>query len=1290
MPKTPGEFLVENYPDEFSGRDPSDVDQSIRAKLIDPVARPKMLATLRRDIGKLDGMDDATVLMDTLGRIEAKRTTKAPPDPARARVIQDQQRLGKGAAGYSQSMAQQAELANPGNDAWKAPPDVLAHSREIAASTLTPRDVVQPRVQGDATRGIPAQYERFEDMKADAAKHGLRIVQAHSGVLGSRVPAVQLVDAGNNTVAQLNPAASFHAPDVEGLPRANLGEITGQGSTLQQALTETARDVYDPKTGQWFRGADPRTGKTDVTGAVNPLSRAQGYGFREYGMDLGGRQTDNKSWKVANVLASPLAYGLGAVDKAEEWLSSAAARAAEAGAGVRPWETASSSDPSVFRQLEQGNREEAEKYFGAGRQLLENAGVVGNSAVPDTPEATAEANRGLGATMGEALSMRVPTGGDMLVKAAAPLVAKGVGATARGASRLVEKAAPDLHAGVVGFFSSLPAATTVGRDAADVFKGAQAAGRNSGDLAEMEFVSRARDALQRVMPEDKVDDALREAKGAWHSVEARKALSPEGKAAVEALQPMHEEAFRAMFGTKFPYNPMHVFRGQRATKNARVLESARMADAAEDVALYQDEVVKDVGRTHFGPHQRGGAVPGWDSIKGPAELREARSWKDTQKMLQDRAAERGIGSPGGWRPLEKAEFSRAAEEMEDLDMLSGMAKTYRMGAEARGLRERSVADTFFKNIQTLKKEAPGSYMPVDQRFGRSVDDLFAKAPDGKRLVEVNAYRDAVKGGRNLLAPEVSAELAKADEVVLRGVVDRTGDVDQLIKATDPKRQRVVFVPGLAPGMDGMVMPRVHALALQQAGSTTAMERTAAHFASTMDKVLGLTQLNYAITKGNPGFEARNRISELWRMSVDDADSLSDANRELVQRVLNARPGEPTTYGRLHAELISLGGLGKGFIEDVRGGRGSVNPGPVWLPSGARKVLNAPAKAADAAQDLLVNDSIRRGLFPKLPKGYTVEDGFRAAVMLNEIQKGTPAVSAAAHMKRLLIDYGDYNAAERFAKPFIPFIKYYTGATEGAVAVAMKNPRRFARVYDMARIVERWDTEFEGGGRPLNQKLKSTADVLGASPLVQEGDSITALRPETTAAEAANQLELLQSGLGGLTGDEPERGLGANLGPLWSGLADLAGGISTATGRSTVGLGPKELDLARSEGAWSGPQQALWAYQQRQAGLIPQTKDDKLALAKDLLRYMPVASRVGDAPWLRLAGGVGTGQSNPASRSDEALEAQLRRGIRSMVTGLRSSTITPSSEMLKQQRLKKQPTSRRDVYIQNVRQGKVTP
>lgn len=1284
--KTPGEALVQGFPDEFDPGAADSIDQDLRARLIDPARRGSTLQKLRARLTNYDNVPDDAVMMDVIGRIDAKRQPQ-PLDPQEARESQEGLRQKKLAHGYGTSLKQAAKLRGGGE--MDAPPETLEKSDAILRGQLTPADTANgARVQG---RGeIPAMAERIEDLQEAVKKDPrLKIVQANTGRLSKFFPNVQLQDAGNNTISQLNPAASFQAEQVAGMPKANLGEITGAGSTFQQALTETARDVYDPKTGKWFRGMDPKTANLGKDGTGNPLSRAQGYGFREYGMDVGARQTDDTtSWKVANLLAAPAAAALSGVDKMEEGIF----RAIDA---ARPWETVKSpgQEPSVWGRLAQENKEESQKYWNAAGQLVENTGWFGDkrNAVPDTPEATAEANRGLGATMGEALSMKVPTGGDKLVQAVAPVVAKGVGAGAREVSKAAERFAPELHSKVVGVFSSLPAGTALDKGSTNVFKGAQAAAKNAGDLAEVGFATEAREAVESALAgrtPQQIEAALEEAKRGWNSVAARRAMSPDAKVVVDTLQPFHERAFRSMFGDSFPYNPTHVFRGQRATKAAKVLETSRAQDAAADVALQQDEVIKDVGKTHMGPIQQG-AVPGWDKIQGKAELREARGWEDTQKMLADQGREAGF--------IKGMDMRRGAELMEDTDAIQGMARTFRLGVESKGMRERAAARVFEDNLGALKAGAyKDSYVPAQQRFGMTVDQMMANtmtpplkgmagpAQAGPVLHELNAYRDAIKRGRAVLNKDVTSALAKNDEVIIRGL-KASDDGGAFRQVVDPKQQRVVFIPGLSRDMDGMVMPRLHAEALLQAQSPSAAQRAVTRAATVLDQVLGLSQLNYAITRGNMGFEARNRFNEMMRMAADDEEILGSVNRRFVEKVLSSKPGVGP-YGRIHQEVLSLGGLGKGLVEDLRGN--TPNPGPVWLPEGAKKVLNAPARAADVAQDALVNAPIKRGLFPRVPKQYGVDDSFRAAVMLNEMRKGASAVDAAAHMKRLMIDYSDKNLLEQGLKPFIPFIKYYTGAAEGVAALAMKNPRRFARVYDLARLAERWDTEFEGGGRPLNQKLKTSGDWLGGRMLMQEGDSISTIRPETVASEVGSQIDLWASGLGGLTGEDPEQGLGANLGPAWSAMYDLARGESLATGRSTSGLSAKEMALARDEGAHTGPAQALKAYELRKAGIAPSTGADRLALARDLAKYLPVVSRIGDAPYLRYLTGLAVNQTNPASRSEESINAMARRGARAQLTGLRSDTVVPSQRALDQQRKRPQPKSRSETKQANQRTVRV--
>lgn len=1279
--RTPGQALVEDYPDEFDASAVDEIDQSIKSGLTDPARRGETIKKLR-DRFEFGAAPDDAVMMSVFQRLDARQ--KPAVDPSSARETQEGLRMKRVGQGYGASLQQLGEMKG-GEGPLASPPEAVQKAEEAVRGTLTPQDVEHPRVQGDARRGIPAMAERIEDLQDAAAKNpGLKIVQANTDWWSKWFPNVQLQDDVGNTVSQLNPAAGFDASQVEGMPTLNLGQITGAGSSLQQGLTETARDVYDPKTGKWFRGMDPKTANMGKDGTGNPLSRAQGYGFREYGMDLAGRTPDSDvaqaAWKLANIPAAAGGAVLAGVDK----LEANAGRSLDA---LTRWPQ--QGEGRFWQKFAESNDAEAKKYWDASGQLMENTGWVGDkrNAVPDTKEAQAEAQRGLGATMGEALSMKVPTGGDLAVKAVAPLVSKGVGSAARGVGKLAEKAAPDAYAGVVGLFSSAPMTTALSRGEANIIKGAQAAGRNAGDIAEMKFTNELRDAIAKALPgrtDDQVEAAIREAQMGWHSVPARQAMSADAKLVVEAAQPFHERTFRSMFGEKFPYSPTHVFRGQRANKSARLLETARAQDAVADTALQAEELAKDVGKKY--DPMPGWNAPGFAQVKGPAQWREARGWADTQKMLADQGKAEGF-----FRGLEKR---RGAEEMDRLDLVSGMAKTFRQGAESRGIRERAAVKVFEDHVADLAKGPyKDSYVPAQVRFGKSADELFSHQPvpmaggavahnAGDRITELNAYRDAIKGGRNLLAPDVSDALRQNDEVLVVGV-KAADDAGGLLKAVDPKQQRVVVIPGLSRDWHGVVMPRQHALALLQAQSPSAASRTAAKVASTVDQWLGLSQLNYAITKGNPGFEARNRVSEMWRMAVDDEDILGEANRDLVQKVLSSRPGEGQ-YGKLHEEILSLGGLGKGVIEDMRGMQGA-NPGPMWMSERLKTAINAPVKLAEAGQDALVNGTLKRTMFPRVPQQYSVEDAFRTAVMLNEMKKGAKAVDAAAHMKRLMIDYADYNPVERLAKPFVPFIKYYTGAAEGAVALAMKNPRRFARVYDLARIVERWDTEFEGGGRPLNQKLKGTDDVIGGAPIIQEGGSITAIRPETTASEAASQIALWQSGLGGLMGEDQERGLGANLSPAVTQAIDTLTGMSAATGRSTSGLSKAEMDLARYEGAHTGPEQALAAYRMREQGLAPSTENNRLALAKDLLRYIPIASRVGDAPYLRFLSNMALGQTNPASRSEESQDAYATRSLRGQITGLRSSTLTPSAEALKQQKRRGTGKSRTDVQRQNQRQ-----
>ena len=174
MPKTPGEYLTEKYPDRFAGKDPARVDESIRRQLTDPVKRAETLQKLRRDIPKLAAVPDDAVLMDTFGRIDARyKPADVPPariEPNAARAQQEGMRMAAGGRAFGTNQAALGKL-----DAETDAPDAIKEAASTVRRTnLTPQDAQSPRVQGRVGQNIPASNDS-------------------RGMMPSRVPQMMLI-----------------------------------------------------------------------------------------------------------------------------------------------------------------------------------------------------------------------------------------------------------------------------------------------------------------------------------------------------------------------------------------------------------------------------------------------------------------------------------------------------------------------------------------------------------------------------------------------------------------------------------------------------------------------------------------------------------------------------------------------------------------------------------------------------------------------------------------------------------------------------------------------------------------------------------------------------------------------------------------------------------------------------------------------------------------------------------------------------------------------------------------
>lgn len=1201
--------------------DPDDEDQVNEAwaeALTDHKRRATALKDLRQLLPETKDVPDEELFEDALRRT-GKRAWALPSDPQRSKSVQRSMATVSGVDRYvDQRVASQKIQKGQGETEYSR-----EQARRHDVQTLTPHDV--------KTGVVARQFETQEEMDQEARDKGLKVVNAGNVMF----PTLQLQDDNGNTLGQLNPSAtrSQSGPDI--------GNVTGQTSIMQKMGTQALERIYDPRTGEWFKdtegrtplfsfGFDPEKAKAMQKGFEDTAKSSRG--LREYGGEVGaqiGKAAPRLTAGVSRALSVPLAGGamaLGAVDSAEEAILN--------GMAALPSYSGTGNEGGVLSNYAAEQAAEAERYERAGEQLWSAA----RDGFPATPEAGGELGRGLGYTGGEVASLVAPTEGGPVAGVAIGGAAKLAGKGVKAVGRQVAKKLPEEFDTLAGIFSSQPSALVLPDVERSIARGIQSEARNAADMVEIQFHQRGMDALRQALPgrtDEELKVVLDRAKRAWDSPAKRMALDPDAALAVTTLQPLHEDAFRTLFGADKPYNPLHVHRGQNLTKRARQIETRTAEEAARDADMSASESLADVGSPSTAASQivagaRGGkVVPGIDpqrAMSGTAATdyvpRIGRSWESQAQQL------RKIGQED------------AADEVEHLDLLSGMAKTYRLGRESQGVRSTTAWDAF-------KRELP--------KIHSVQADKYFKEQDLSKVLD--QYRTA-KGAK--ISPEMEAQLIKDDNVLL---------------TSSPLSGRNVFHVDDAE-LSGKVVSKRMAMAIREASSESEGLRKAQQVAHVMDSVLGTTQWKNIVTRGNPGFNWRQRMNEAWRVATDNPDALSRKNLALVEEISNAPVGNGgrfipelgMTAGEAHEQVLKFGSLSKGFTEDLRAASRET-PGPVWLPKAVSKGFNKSVDAVESTAGEAANQAYRK-LFPQLNKRYDTEAGMRMASMLGHMRNGVSPMAAAMRMKNTMLDFSDPSILTTVGGQVIPFLNYQIGASRSVGNLVLRNPRRYARVYDMMRISENLDTALNNGD-PINQKMKLDKDRLAGTPYVREGkQTISAMRPETLGSEVASL-----SGL--LTGETPGISL---MHPSIQGGGAAFTGQSSNTGRSIYNL-PKDwqekLDSSVPPGpmhAWDVGQEAM-----RQGLITP------VEFYTAIAAQTPGVSRVMDFPPAGLAARQFTHTANPASRTDDAGVEQLRRSLRSFGTGIRSQTVDPMMIQAQQER-KKIPKTYLETWLERAMKG----
>ncbi len=468
------------------------------------------------------------------------------------------------------------------------------------------------------------------------------------------------------------------------------------------------------------------------------------------------------------------------------------------------------------------------------------------------------------------------------------------------------------------------------------------------------------------------------------------------------------------------------------------------------------------------------------------------------------AASKARGFTDWWKKttgaqMDEFDLEKMAREVYSHDAVTGLAATQQRLA-AKDPQRLAKASNALLHSEPAIKAARADYGEATmrdlddwaarvsaQRTAKNMAPLMSQADMPSRLTAYGdeRMRSMAGGGRapeQVLGPDWHAELAARDEVIIipQGKAENAWDMTtDLHPSSSGGRMMVVDLP--AGAFDERQVPRVvprrYAMAMKQLMSQDKAKGARA-IAQGIEHALGLGQGAYAVTRGNMGFDARNFLGNGVRGFIDLGQPfLSEKERMETVRFL-ANPAE-----RHRAEAVL--GIGK----DLRGkmpGANAVPAAPGLLPTGLRRVEE---KAFETLQNKFggaynehVDGLLKDGWFRGAPANYSADDVLRAHHWRLQMKNGVDPLIAAQGTNRLLINYADKSGGEAMLRTVAPFVRFYTGAAQGALMLALKEPYRFSRIYRLHQAVQQADSDARGG-KAVNAKARSGIDAFMGMPII---------------------------------------------------------------------------------------------------------------------------------------------------------------------------------------------------------------
>lgn len=599
-------------------------------------------------------------------------------------------------------------------------------------------------------------------------------------------------------------------------------------------------------------------------------------------------------------------------------------------------------------------------------------------------------------------------------------------------------------------------------------------------------------------------------------------------------------------------NAASEFLGNWADKNSeeadRGLESARQVLEPQDIPDTQEnreDLMKDAGEIPGTAAQMLSPTSGvaflkglWNTGKMVAPAVKASAG---EKLM---AASPAAQKSAGWLSANPAAASAPESQAANLAVMSQAARN-QGETGATNVLARSVGEGNPHEIEPLTKFAEG--------HGFEAGDVHA-------------------------APDVIRKTLAGEGKVL--MVQGQGGGNFVRQANELKHGRTLHLPDdlppeVAQKLAGNVMDEQSALAYIYANSEKERHQTITKIAHFMDDLLGTSGASQIETKGNWGFDVRNRVEELARVHMGVPGAFDNDVKDIFTKVANGESGNwhGTDTQELLARIQEGGTLGTSHMSQVerngptlpfvRLGVKAISPN-TWLGKGLRGVDAGAGMARDSVSwpasklGSVGEEMLKKRYFPGAPAEIPLEDCIKIQSVLGKIKNGESVDAAIANTNKLLINFQELSGAERLAKTMIPFAKYNTSMHSGSYALALSHPERFRHLYSLARAVEQTDTSLNND-QPVNQKFKGPWEAMAGYPLVGgKNQDVWTLKPPTPVAGMAQHAEMLGNSL------DPD-----STGPGLSGL--LAPAFSTAasmlSGKNHFGQPASGMKPASDERVW---------------------------------------------------------------------------------------------------------------------------